>query len=530
MLNYRLSTVSRVVLTLPVIIVILFLQHSFLSSNDTSLTFGSSASYSSKAESSIIPPSCQLCSPDDLLCDKYGSANLARSRAYEGPNARLRRVLRKAHSGQPIKIGILGGSVSAGHGVPEKSDVWHAIYAQWWRDTFFANDRYRGLSSGNSSTPGSKVEMVTLQDGAVRAIESDYFQTCFSEHIDEDVDLVVVELAINDRRFERLAEAYEYLLRALLILPNKPAVINLQTMALSFGQITMGGDLELAVAMYYDTPVINIRNLLLPHIFRASQPSSLLNHYFVQYPNGEPDLRHMGVNGHHVMGDLMVDFTKRVWCDEMRLIEEEERRRLEKMKQHGVSDGQEKLVLGKSDWVSKDFGIPGTEVLEDIPRLRLFQKFDNESQAIPVQPMCSSTTSKKHPLTPLKMDGWKKWTAPHSASKKTYYRSTTPKSTISFAVNVGPVGRVRLTYLRSKTFGLGSSWCWVDVDGVADSEKKYGKRLDGWWNTDGINAGSTTTIAEGIPAGSHVLACRLLEETADPGKGTDFRIIALDST
>lgn len=42
--------------------------------------------------------------------------------------------------------------------------------------------------------------MVTLQDGAVRAIESDYFQTCFSEHIDEDVDLVVVELAINDRR------------------------------------------------------------------------------------------------------------------------------------------------------------------------------------------------------------------------------------------------------------------------------------------------------------------------------------------
>lgn len=71
------------------------------------------------------------------------------------------------------------------------------------------------------------------------------------------------------------------------------------------------------------------------------------------------------------MGDLMVDFTKRVWCDEMRLIEEEERRRLEKMKQHGVSDGQEKLVLGKSDWVSKDFGIPGTEVLEDIPRVSI---------------------------------------------------------------------------------------------------------------------------------------------------------------
>lgn len=39
-------------------------------------------------------------------------------------------------------------------------------------------------------------------------------------------------------------------------------------------------------------------------------------------------------------------------------------------------------------------------------KLRLFQKFDNESQELPVKPLCSSVTSKKHPLTPSKMDGW----------------------------------------------------------------------------------------------------------------------------
>lgn len=36
--------------------------------------------------------------------------NLERSRAYEGPNVRLRRVLQKAADGHPIRIGILGGS------------------------------------------------------------------------------------------------------------------------------------------------------------------------------------------------------------------------------------------------------------------------------------------------------------------------------------------------------------------------------------------------------------------------------------
>lgn len=57
-------------------------------------------------------------------------------------------------------------------------------------------------------------------------------------------------------RRDEFAHAYEYLLRSLLILPNNPAVINLQTMGLHSSQITTGGDLEVAIAMYYDTPVI----------------------------------------------------------------------------------------------------------------------------------------------------------------------------------------------------------------------------------------------------------------------------------
>lgn len=40
----------------------------------------------------------------------FSQHNLERSRAYEGPNTRLRRVLQKAADGHPINIGVLGGS------------------------------------------------------------------------------------------------------------------------------------------------------------------------------------------------------------------------------------------------------------------------------------------------------------------------------------------------------------------------------------------------------------------------------------
>ena len=78
------------------------------------------------------------------------------------------------------------------------------------------------------------------------ATGSEYFATCFAEHIPEDVDLVTVELgefsdsrstlipltlhysAINDVRHVNSQVEYEMLIRGLLDLPNKPAIINMQ--------------------------------------------------------------------------------------------------------------------------------------------------------------------------------------------------------------------------------------------------------------------------------------------------------------
>ncbi|KZT33438.1 hypothetical protein SISSUDRAFT_1054222 [Sistotremastrum suecicum HHB10207 ss-3] len=434
-----------------------------------------------------LPAYCDYCGPGDLLCKRYGEANLARSRAYEGANARLRRVLRKARSGQPIKIGIIGGSVSMGHGV-EYFQNWHKFYHDWWKETF----------------PNTEI---TLVNGAVPASESDYFETCYLEHIDPDVDIVVVEMAINDRRFEWLAEAYEYLIRELLVLPNKPAIINLQVMALVFPQITMGGDLELAVAMYYDTPVVNVRNLLLPHILRSNS-GAMDDYWFSRLPNGSVDLRHMSAAGHKIMADLIISMSERVYCEERRKIW---------MESKGISD-----PFGTGYVPPEDGTLPGNEVLEEIPRLTLFSKYDHDTVVPPTHPTCLSLKSAKHPLVPLQADGWEHWIYKNNAEKP-YLRATKPGSRISFSVKVGVIGRVRLTYLRSFSFGLGSVWCWIDEDHAG------GRRLDGWWNVEHMNTGANSVVAKDVPAGDHTLRCELLKETLDPNGGTEFRIIAVDA-
>lgn len=68
----------------------------------------------------------------------------------------------------------------------------------------------------------------TFINGAQGGVGSDYFAGCWKEHLPEDADLVIVELGINDVRDINAMENYELLLRSLLEMPSRPAVINVQ--------------------------------------------------------------------------------------------------------------------------------------------------------------------------------------------------------------------------------------------------------------------------------------------------------------
>ncbi|KAJ3829210.1 hypothetical protein F5880DRAFT_548975 [Lentinula raphanica] len=464
------------------------------------------------------PQYCNHCTASDDICKRYGSFNLARSRAYEGPNARLKRVLRKLRSGQKIKIGIIGGSVSGGHGLGDSRTNWSYLYAQYIRETF--------------APENVEVELI---NGSVGATVSDYMETCFLEHIPEDVDLVVIELAINDMRLEQLAVGYENLIRAIFALPNQPAIVNLQIMALMFARITMGGDLHTAVAQYYDTPIVSVRNVLLPHIFRStelnSSDTSVEDYWFHHNADGAIDLRHLGINGHRILADLLISFTSRVACEGWR----EEQAASHPDSQTDIIGGHNWLPYPEDRYNPDSTpSLPnpndGPDVSEYIPRQSLFQQYDHSTLLLPAKPSCQIASPKaKHPLTPLPHplstegpDAFAFWSHPKNP-EKVWLTGRKPGSKVAFRMRTSALGRVRVTYLRSESYGLGSAWCWVD------EEREKGHRLDGWWQYQNINVANTQTIAETLLPGDHIVSCEILRETKDPGGGTEFRIVAVDA-
>jgi hypothetical protein len=101
--------------------------------------------------------------------------------------------------------------------------------------------------------------------------------------------------------------------------------------------------------------------------------------------------------------------------------------------------------------------------------------------------------SKEHPLIPLYTDGWcaalihrdallttwncrERWAHP-SRPDKVYLRATEPGSKVAFRIATGNAGQIRITFLRSKTFGLGSIYCWV-------TDQNNGTILHGYWDRE----------------------------------------------
>jgi hypothetical protein len=74
---------------------------------------------------------------------------------------------------------------------------------------------------------------------------------CFGSHIPLNSDIILIELAINDEPLEEHTENMENLLRSLLDLPNKPAVVMVEALGLGGGSMRYGGDVHMPVAVYY---------------------------------------------------------------------------------------------------------------------------------------------------------------------------------------------------------------------------------------------------------------------------------------
>lgn len=117
-------------------------------------------------------------------------------------------------------MGVVGGSIAAGTGAED---------APPWVDRLqtYLMDSYGRLAGVN----------VTVNNGAVPGTTSAYMAACTNMHVPQEADIVIVEYSVNDDceampiLDNAVRRPYERLLRKLLLLPSRPAVVLLHAYA-----------------------------------------------------------------------------------------------------------------------------------------------------------------------------------------------------------------------------------------------------------------------------------------------------------
>lgn len=110
---------------------------------------------------------------------RWGRTALDMSVGFEGSGLRVRRVAHKLLAGERVGITVLGGSITLGHSMPDGGRPWPALLAEQLQDAFPEADVY-------------------LENNAIGATGSDYFDACYPHHTAEGTDLFLLEFAVND--------------------------------------------------------------------------------------------------------------------------------------------------------------------------------------------------------------------------------------------------------------------------------------------------------------------------------------------
>ncbi|GFZ44294.1 hypothetical protein JCM24511_02016 [Saitozyma sp. JCM 24511] len=508
---------------------------------------------------------CTCGATDDgkRMCEVYGAEGLERSRLVQGSGARMKRMLAKAQAGKDIKIGVLGGSVSACHGVHPRTEefpkgdkagaaCYTTLVTDWFARTF----------------PQSKVE---LSNGAVGGTDSSYHSFCgvrggFSSttfqadayfqthHIAHDSDLIILDFDVNDQPEKAYQQFFDQLLRVLLELDHEPAVVILGAWAPLVAKDYGYGDsviVHLPIAHYYDVPYISLKRLMFNHFLRY--PYSTARSFY------QLDRVHPVARGHRILADLLISYFDTELC---------------LLAIHGVPESTTRPgTLATTEPFSSFIDIPfpmDTLFIDDpssapqgwdetfdeallplllsesrrfvvptspfsVPPVGLFtplSEVNDPTQPDPTDPnsllylpqpdlFCADSNDPVNPMRPQSSEGWTEfvWN-----KEKHYWVSDKVGARIRVDIKANE-GRVAVYYFRSQHYHLGDAKCWVD-----DNEKGA-KTLRGHWDLE-INVPVVEYIDEKLYAGDHFVTCEIAETTSHP---TDpdahhFRIVAIMAT
>lgn len=170
---------------------------------------------------------------------------LQRSLVDMGNTARLQQVMAKARRDEPVTVGVIGGSITAGALASSPEKCWGALTADWWRKTFPKNT-------------------VIFVNAGIGATCSDLGAHRVRQHLlDKHPDVVIVEYGVNDMINPIAAETLEGLLRQILSAPQQPAVV------LFFTLDHAGNNKQeehTRIGKHYALPMVSLRDALWPEV------------------------------------------------------------------------------------------------------------------------------------------------------------------------------------------------------------------------------------------------------------------------
>ncbi|GMK57560.1 hypothetical protein CspeluHIS016_0403940 [Cutaneotrichosporon spelunceum] len=395
----------------------------------------------------------------DTFARRWGIP-LPLSLAQSGTGARVRRAMERLQKERKLTIGILGGSITFGHGLKPNEKRYAELIEEGLRQAF----------------PDAEI---MVKNGAVAATGTDYFSACYKHHVPEDADLFILESAVNDLMVDinidkssvhqDIMTDTETLVRELL--GGEAAVLMLSTWGMTNGYIN-GADQHATVAEYYDVPRLSTRAALYQYV-----QAHLENATEIFVPG---DMGHYNPNGHRFMADSILDYLLGESC--------------------------------KPSYAPPYSGLRGTGLSSQLdpfalPRLRIRQRLNQEQLANPVA-FCKSANVQ------LGDGSWQLMGLPVDAHPsfekvvwhdKHYWAAEEIGARVTFTDIDVSGGFLGLYYLRSTSMGLGNLRCW------ADGDQGSSKLLVGYWNY--VSVGSVGVIATGLAPGKHNVTCEVDKTT-----------------
>ncbi|PRW59533.1 hypothetical protein C2E21_1609 [Chlorella sorokiniana] len=233
---------------------------------------------------------------------------LSRGIVSQGSRARARRALARLLQGESLSVTVLGGSCT--YEWPG-TESWATHTFRWIKDTF-PKAQHR------------------LKNSAIPATPSSYMSLCSAWHVPDDVELVFVEYNVNDLQGIQLPyrKAHERLLRKLLALPKRPAVVELliyrwpgvrvegytegwEDLKSPF-RYYVGDDEHTALANFYALPLLTGRSLLWP-LMTLKEPNLTTQGW--NWQPYQENLDHPNARGQALYADMVIEWMQQTLED-----------------------------------------------------------------------------------------------------------------------------------------------------------------------------------------------------------------------